>query len=100
LGYSLLSTSDMLMNFSIYVGLALIIVGACLFVPMTLNSVSRLYAGDPEKLDSIYTYFNMTNNIGALSCAILIPYLSSANSYGLENRHYGIALGVCACGVL
>lgn len=88
------------MNFSIYIGLAMIIVGACLFVPMTLNSVSRLYAGDPAKLDSIYAYFNMANNIGALSGAILIPYLSSADSYGLENRHYGIALGVCACGVL
>lgn len=100
LGYSLLATSDMLMNFSIYIGLAMIIVGACLFVPMTLNSVSRLYAGDPAKLDSIYAYFNMANNIGALSGAILIPYLSSADSYGLENRHYGIALGVCACGVL
>ncbi|MDE4992703.1 peptide transporter, partial [Francisella tularensis subsp. holarctica] len=35
-----------------------------------------------------------------LSGAILIPYLSIANSYGVEKRHNGIALGVCASGVL
>ncbi|WP_156860397.1 peptide MFS transporter [Francisella frigiditurris] len=100
LGYSILASGDLFTDAAVYFGLAMVITGACMFVPMTLNSVSRLYAGDPAKLDSIYAYFNMANNIGALSGAILIPYLSSADSYGLENRHYGLALGVCAFGVL
>mgnify|MGYP000740080558 CR=1 FL=1 len=99
MGYLLLASGDTFSDLAVYVGLAMVIVGACLFVPMTLNSVSRVYADEPEKLDGIYAYFNMANNIGALAGAILIPYLSSNDAYGLDNRHYGIALSVCAFGV-
>lgn len=99
-GYLLLASGTTLGSLVIYLGLAMVVVGACMFVPMTLNSVSRLYSDEAEKLDSVYAYFNMANNFGALTGAILVPYLCGVGPAGADDKNYALALSVCAFGVL
>lgn len=91
-GYFSLALSPFIQSISsyIYVSLACIIVGSSLFKPAPTNLISRIYI-DKRKLDSVYTYFYMSINMGSLSASLLVPIL--ATNYG-----YTVAYSVCSIG--
>ncbi|WP_043024549.1 peptide MFS transporter [Francisella tularensis] len=91
-GYFSLALSPYFVNIDnyVYISLACIIVGSSLFKPAPTNLISRIYT-DKLKLDSVYTYFYMSINMGSLSASLLIPVL--ATKYG-----YTAAYGVCSVG--
>ncbi|QIV96068.1 POT family proton-dependent oligopeptide transporter [Allofrancisella inopinata] len=92
IGYFSLALSPFIQGISsyIYFSLACIIVGSSLFKPAPTNLISKIYT-DKRKLDSVYTYFYMSINMGSLSASLLIPIL--ATNYG-----YTVAYGVCSIG--
>ncbi|APC96218.1 peptide MFS transporter [Francisella frigiditurris] len=92
IGYFSLALSPYFISIDnyVYVSLACIIVGSSLFKPAPTNLISRIYT-DKGKLDSVYTYFYMSINMGSLSASLLIPIL--ATKYG-----YTAAYGVCSVG--
>ncbi len=78
------------MSLNVYLSLACIIIGSSLFKPAPTNLISRIYT-DKSKLDSVYTYFYMSINLGSLTASTLVPIL--ATKYG-----YSVAYGVCSIG--
>lgn len=92
IGYFSLALSPYLsgINNYVYLSLACIIIGSSLFKPAPTNLISRIYT-DKQKLDSVYTYFYMSINLGSLSASFLVPIL--ATKYG-----YTVAYGVCSIG--
>ncbi|KEI35826.1 peptide MFS transporter [Allofrancisella frigidaquae] len=92
IGYFSLALSPFIQSISSYVyfSLACIIVGSSLFKPAPTNLISKMYT-DKRKLDSVYTYFYMSINMGSLSASLLVPIL--ATNYG-----YTVAYGVCSIG--
>lgn len=64
----------------IYIAVALVILGAALFKPAPTNLISRIYT-DHSKIDSLYTIFYMSINLGSLSASLLIPVLSARLGY-------------------
>ncbi|API86722.1 peptide MFS transporter [Francisella uliginis] len=64
----------------IYIAIACVILGAALFKPAPTNLISRIYT-DHSKIDSLYTIFYMSINLGSLSASLLIPILSTRLGY-------------------
>lgn len=93
LGYASLAIGSNFDHVYVYTALALIILGSCLFKPAPTNLIASIYGHDKSSLDSTYTLFYMSINVGSFCSSIMVPML--AKNYG-----YTTALLVCSIGVL
>jgi len=91
LGYALIAVSAMIeFKELIYIAVATVILGAALFKPAPTNLISRIYT-DHTKIDSLYTIFYMSINLGSLTASLSIPFL--AGHFG-----YTFTYGLCSLG--
>ena len=63
-------------EFSLYLGLALLVIGTGFFKPNMTSIVSEMYKDLPEKKDGAYTIFYMGVNAGAFFGMMLCGYLA------------------------
>lgn len=63
-------------EFSLYLGLALLVIGTGFFKPNITSIISEMYAYLPEKKDGAYTIFYMGVNSGAFFGMMLCGYLA------------------------
>ncbi len=61
---------------SLYMGLALLVIGTGFFKPNITSIISEMYAEKPEKKDGAYTIFYMGVNAGAFFGMMLCGYLA------------------------
>ena len=74
-------------QFSIYLGLILLVFGNGFFKPNMTSMISELYKDHPEKKDGAYTIFYMGVNSGAFFGILLCGYLGEKVGWG-----YGFGL--------
>nr|WP_294917420.1 peptide MFS transporter [uncultured Neokomagataea sp.] len=79
------------------ISLALISVGNGLFKPNAGNIVRRIYEGDNKSIDTIFTLYYMSVNLGSTFSILLMPWLQSV--YGPRMAFSMCALGL-AIGIL
>jgi len=85
----------------LFCALGVIVVGNGLFKANAGNLVRKIYEGDDSKIDSAFTIYYMSVNLGAMISQLLTPWLKD-----YVNEHYGnglgwhIAFAVCAVGLL
>lgn len=91
LGASLMTLGHFAMafetQFSIYLGLILLVFGNGFFKPNMTSMISELYKDHPEKKDGAYTIFYMGVNSGAFFGILLCGYLGEKVGWG-----YGFGL--------
>ena len=63
-------------EFSLYFGLALLVIGTGFFKPTMTSIISEMYKDTPEKKDGAYTIFYMGVNAGAFFGMMLCGYLA------------------------
>ncbi len=63
-------------EFSLYFGLALLVIGTGFFKPTMTSIISEMYKSVPEKKDGAYTIFYMGVNAGAFFGMMLCGYLA------------------------
>ncbi|OIQ27357.1 MAG: MFS transporter [Bacteroidetes bacterium MedPE-SWsnd-G2] len=63
-------------EFSLYLGLALLVIGTGFFKPNITSIISEMYKENPEKKDGAYTIFYMGVNAGAFFGMMLCGYLA------------------------
>ncbi len=63
-------------EFSLYLGLALLVIGTGFFKPNITSIISEMYKKSPEKKDGAYTIFYMGVNAGAFFGMMLCGYLA------------------------
>jgi POT family proton-dependent oligopeptide transporter len=88
IGYSLLATPGA----PLFVALGVIAVGSGLFKPNPANLVSKVYEGNPAKIDSAFTLYYMSVNVGSTLSQIATPLIA-------EHVSWHLAFGVCAGGL-
>ena len=91
IGYGVLSVSPDI--FQMYLGMGIILVGNVLFKTNANNYVSRCFPPSDPRLDSAFTYFYMSINIGSFCSTILVPIIAKAIGYS-------IGLGLCSIGMI
>lgn len=77
---------------ALYWGMGMIVVGNVLFKTNAGNFVNRCFEPGDPRVDSAFTYFYMSINLGSFASQILVPYI--ALSYG-----YGVGIGSCGAGM-
>ncbi len=87
LGYTLMSVPSM-SNLFLYCALGVIVVGNGLFKPNAGNLVRKIYHGDNSKIDSAFTMYYMTVNIGSTVSIVLTPMIKE-----LLTARYGSEIG-------
>jgi POT family proton-dependent oligopeptide transporter len=90
-GYVLLAVPDR--PGILFPALALVAVGGGIFKANPANLISKLYEGDPAKIDSAFTMYYMAVNVGATASQIATPLIAI---------HFGwhVAFAVCAAGLM
>lgn len=63
-------------EFTLYFGLALLVIGTGFFKPNITSIISEMYEGKPDKKDGAYTIFYMGVNAGAFFGMMLCGYLA------------------------
>ncbi|CAA0190466.1 peptide MFS transporter [Tenacibaculum maritimum] len=63
-------------EFSLYLGLALLVIGTGFFKPTMTSIISEMYKENPEKKDGAYTIYYMGVNAGAFFGMMLCGYLA------------------------
>jgi proton-dependent oligopeptide transporter, POT family len=89
LGYALMATPGM----PLFVSLGVVAVGSGLFKPNPANLVSKVYEGDPAKIDSAFTLYYMAVNLGSTFSTIATPLIQ-------ERVSSEAAFAVCAGGLV
>ncbi|QDH25995.1 MFS transporter [Neokomagataea tanensis] len=77
----------------LFCALSLIAVGNGLFKPNAGNLVRKIYADDKTKLDTVFTLYYMSVNIGSMVSMLLTPWLHT--NYGPN-----VAFGACVVGLI
>jgi POT family proton-dependent oligopeptide transporter len=90
-GYSMLAVPDR--PALLFPALALVAVGGGIFKANPANLISRLYEGDPARIDSAFTMYYMAVNVGATASQIATPLIAIA--FG-----WHVAFAVCAAGLV
>jgi len=90
-GYVLLAVPDR--PGLLFPALALVAVGGGIFKANPANLISKIYEGDPAKIDSAFTMYYMAVNVGATVSQIATPLIAI---------HFGwhVAFAVCAAGLV
>ncbi len=89
LGYVILGYAD---PSYLYIALGVIIVGNGLFKANPSSLLSKLYSADDPRLDSAFTLYYMSINIGSLVSMSLVPAI--ADHFGWGTGFYVCALGL------
>jgi POT family proton-dependent oligopeptide transporter len=99
LGYALLwwPTDS---EYFLYLALGVIIVGNGLFKANSGNLVRKIYEGDDTRIDSAFTLYYMSVNIGSMISMTLTPWIRDyiGERYG-DSAGWHTAFGVCAIGL-
>jgi proton-dependent oligopeptide transporter, POT family len=88
-------------TWQIFSALGVIVVGNGLFKPNTANLVRKIYEGDDSKIDSAFTLYYMSVNVGSTVSMLATPWVKD-----YVNDHYGSGLGwhtafaVCSVGLV
>ncbi len=88
-------------TWQIFSALGVIVVGNGLFKPNTANLVRKIYEGDDSKIDSAFTLYYMSVNVGSTVSMLATPWVKD-----YVNEHYGNGLGwhmafaVCSVGLV
>ncbi|WMI68493.1 peptide MFS transporter [Mangrovimonas sp. YM274] len=87
-------------EFSLYLGLALLVIGTGFFKPNITSIISGMYKDNPEKKDGAYTIFYMGVNAGAFFGMMLCGYLAEKIgwSYGFGLAGVFMLLGTLQFG--
>jgi len=88
IGYSLLAVPGV----PLFLSLGVIAVGSGLFKPNPANLVSKVYEGQPAKIDSAFTLYYMAVNLGSTLSQTATPLIA-------ERVSWHLAFGVCAGGM-
>jgi POT family proton-dependent oligopeptide transporter len=101
LGYVLLSIP---LDASFFPAMGLIALGNGLFKVNPNNLVSRLYEGEPSKLDILFTIYYMSLNIGSFVSILLTPWIKDHPNWmiaigPLHFDSWHLAFGVSAIGL-
>ena len=88
IGYALLATPGA----PIFVAFGVIAVGSGLFKPNPANLVSKVYEGEPAKIDSAFTLYYMSVNVGSTFSQLILPKVA-------EHVSWFLAFGLCAGGL-
>lgn len=76
-----------------YFAIGMILVGNIFFKTNAGNLVYRCFSTQDKRLDSAFTYFYMSINIGGFFSAIIIPFIA-------EKTSYAIGISICGAGML
>lgn len=89
-GYALLAMPDPSL---LFLALAVIAIGGGLFKSNPSNLISKLYEGESAKIDSAFTLYYMSVNLGAILSQIITPLVA---------QHYGwhLAFAICSGGMM
>ena len=93
IGYALLATP----GFPLFVALGVIAVGSGLFKPNPANLVSKVYEGNPAKIDSAFTLYYMAVNLGSTLSQTATPLIAERVSWHLA---FAVCAGGMALGIL
>ena len=99
LGAVTLAIGYFLMSFAgesrlmVFTGLATIAVGNGFFKANPSSMVSKIYAGDPAKVESAFTLYYMAINVGSFISMLITPWTSAAYSHGVSYM-------ICALGMV
>lgn len=77
----------------LFAALGVIAVGNGLFKANPANLVSRVYDGDPSRIDGAFTLYYMAVNVGATLSQLATPVIA-------ERAGWNVAFAVCAGGML
>jgi POT family proton-dependent oligopeptide transporter len=91
IGYALLAVPDR--PGLLFPALGLVAVGGGIFKANPANMISKLYEGDPAKIDSAFTMYYMAVNIGATASQLATPLIAI-------KLGWHVAFGVCAGGLV
>jgi len=89
LGYGMLATPAV----PLFVALGVVAVGSGLFKPNPANLVSKVYEGEPAKIDSAFTLYYMAVNLGSTLSTIATPLIQ-------EKVSSEAAFAVCSAGLV
>lgn len=78
---------------ALYWGMGMVVVGNVLFKTNAGNFVSRCFEPGDPRVDSAFTYFYMSINLGSFVSMILVPIVA-------EHYSYGAGIGLCGVGML
>ncbi len=92
-GYATLAIGSPISHSFVYAALTMIILGSCLFKPAPTNLIASIYGHDKKQLDSTYTLFYMSINMGSFCSSLLLPVIA-------KNMGYTYALLLCSIGLL
>ena len=85
----------------LFTALGVIVVGNGLFKANAGNLVRKIYEGDDSKIDSAFTIYYMSVNLGAMISQLLTPWLKDyVNATYGNGLGWHIAFGVCAIGMM
>ncbi|MDP3671363.1 MAG: oligopeptide:H+ symporter [Telluria sp.] len=100
IGYALMAVPSENTWF-IFSALGVVVVGNGLFKPNTANLVRKIYEGDDSKIDSAFTIYYMSVNVGSTVSMLATPWIKD-----YVNEVYGNGLGwhaafaVCSAGLI
>jgi POT family proton-dependent oligopeptide transporter len=100
IGYGLMVVPGQSVWF-LFCALGVVVVGNGLFKANAGNMVRKIYEGDDSRIDSAFTIYYMSVNLGAMISQLLTPWLKDYvnENYG-NNLGWHIAFAVCAVGLL
>ncbi len=76
----------------LYWSMGMVLVGNIFFKTNAGNFVQRCFAPNDPRLDSAFTYFYMSINLGSFFSMIIVPFVAAKTSYGF-------AIGLCGVGM-
>ncbi|MFN8788741.1 MAG: peptide MFS transporter [Neisseriaceae bacterium] len=88
LGYGLLSFANT--QSILYFSMGIVLVANVFFKTIANNYVSRCFEKNDPRLDSAFTYFYMSINIGSFSSLIIVPIIS---------KTFGYSVGLALCSI-
>jgi POT family proton-dependent oligopeptide transporter len=88
-GYAILAIPDASL---LFLALAVIAIGGGLFKSNPANLISKLYEGESAKIDSAFTMYYMSVNVGAALSQLITPLV--AQYYG-----WHLAFAICSAGL-
>jgi len=88
-------------EYFLYIALGVIIVGNGFFKPNAGNLVRKIYEGDETRIDSAFTLYYMSVNIGSMISMTLTPWIRDTVGarYG-DSAGWHTAFGVCSIGLV
>lgn len=91
-GYAMVSIASQ--PHYLYFGMGIVLMGNIFFKTNATNYVSRCFESGDPRLDSAFTYFYMSINLGSLLGLVAVPVLSKAFGYELGLALCSIGMGV------